>query len=128
MLIQSKVHSSEQKTSLPLELENEEVHISLDGDLNLADYIRDKPASSDTVHEINDWVAQQREKTRTAIAMRFINLFGATLTATFVLMGVAAFNSSADKPLIKDIASLAITSQVGLLGTALGYYFGNKEK
>lgn len=128
MLIQNKVHESKQKTSLAPVAEREEVHLSLDGELNLADYIQDKPASSDTVHEIKAWVEQQREKTRTAIAMRFITLFGGTLTATFILMGVAAFNPSADKPFIKDLASLAVTSQVGLLGTALGYYFGNKEK
>jgi hypothetical protein len=131
MLNENKTNTAQQQTALVTVAEEGKADLHLDGELNLSDYVQDIPSSQKTIREVHEWTNQQTEKqretTRTQIAMRLVTMFSGTLAATFILTGIAAFNPIADKALIKDFASLAISAQVGLLGTALGYYFGAKD-
>lgn len=97
-------------------------------ELNLSDYLKDVPVSQKTNEELATWASKQRETTRTNLAMWLTKAFGCSLIATFLLMGLAAFNPRVDKALIKDLIPQVITPQVTLLGIALGFYFGAKEK
>jgi hypothetical protein len=110
---------------------NEENSLDLSGELNVKTYIHDIAASQKTVKEVAEWhkaqLGQQQETTRSSLASHLTMIFGGTLAATYIFLGVSVVNPSADKALVKDITSMAITSQVALLGTAIGYYFGAKE-
>lgn len=105
-----------------------EADLTVDGDLDISDYIGDAEADEKTIQNVQRWAAKQRETTRTKLAMRLANLFGGSLIASFVVMGAAAFNPNADKAFIKDIIPVIITPQSTLLAAALGYYFGTKDK
>jgi hypothetical protein len=61
------------------------------------------------------------------LVLWLVKLLGCSLLGTFILTGVATFNSKADKELIKDLVPQLITTQVTLLGVAFGFYFSNKE-
>lgn len=104
-----------------------EPDVSLSGDLDISDYLQDVPPTHKVVQDISDWTEKQRETTRTKLVMWLVKLLGCSLIGTFTLTGVAAFNSKADKELIKDLAPQLITTQVTLLGVAFGFYFSNKE-
>lgn len=108
---------------------------NLDGQLNLSDYITSVPISQKMAEEIASEAtkqiaksAEQRETTRGKLAMLLAKVFGCSLGASFLLIGLTIFNPNADKTAIKDLISQTITPQVTLLSFALGFYFGsNKE-
>jgi len=104
-----------------------ESDVSLRGDLNIADYLRDVPPTKKVVQDISVWTEEQRETTRTKLVLWLVKLLGYSLLGIFVLTGVATFNPKADKELIKGLVPQLITTQVTLLGVAFGYYFSNKE-
>ncbi len=101
-----------------------------DRELPLDKYHFDTQPPVETIQEVQKWAVQQtgKEQTRTKLAMGLVKGFCGSLVGTFILMSVAAFIPSADKPFIKDIVPLLITPQATLLGTALGYYFGAKDE
>ncbi|MEH1777105.1 hypothetical protein [Nostoc sp.] len=109
---------------------------NLDAQLNLSDYITSVPISQKMTEEIAGEVAkqiaksaEQRETTRGKLAMWLVKVFGWSLGASFLLIGLTTFNPNADKTAIKDLISQTITPQVTLLSFALGFYFGsNKER
>ncbi len=104
-----------------------ESYLTLDGDLNLSDYVQDTKPTLETTRNISAWANQNRETTRTRLAIWLVKIFGCSLGVTFLLIGVAAFNPNVDKTLIKEIIPQVITPQVTLLGVALGFYFGSKD-
>ena len=106
----------------------EKANLHVEGELNLSDYVQDIAPTPKTIREVGAWTEKQRETARTNIAMRLLTLFSGTLTASFVLMGAAAFNPNADKAFIKDLIPQVITPQVTLLGVALGFYFTSKKE
>ena len=106
----------------------ERADLKIDGELNLSDYVQDIAPTPKTVREVSEWTVKHRETARTKLAMWLLTLFGGTLTASFILMGAAAFNPGADKGLIKDLIPQVITPQVTLLGVALGFYFTSKNE
>ncbi len=79
-----------------------------------------------------------RETTRSQLANFLISLLSKTIIASFSLVVVLLIMSifidekkasSFDKTsaLVKDLITLILTAQIGLVGTALGFYFGSKE-
>lgn len=79
----------------------------------------------------------KQEATRADLATRLINILSTTIIASFVLviglMLISIFvdekkTSSLDKTsaLAKDLITVIFTAQIGLVGTALGFYFGSK--
>lgn len=104
-----------------------ESDIELNGNLNVADYLRDVPPAKNVVRDISAWTEKQRETTRTKLVLSLVMLLSCSLLGTFVLTGVAAFNPKADKELIKALVPQLIATQSTLLGVAFGFYFSNKE-
>lgn len=102
--------------------------LSLGGDLNISDYVQDLELNKKTAREVCHWSSQHRETTRTKLVLWLVRTFSLSVTITFVLLGVAAFNPKADRSAIKDLVSLGLTPQLTLLGVALGFYFRNQEE
>jgi hypothetical protein len=103
-----------------------EMHVG--GSLTPSDYITNVPVSQKTSEELAVWAGKQRETTRTNLAMWLVKVFGCSLAASFILVGVTAFSPEGDKTFIKDFIPQIITPQLTLLGVAIGFYFGTKEK
>jgi hypothetical protein len=101
--------------------------LEVGGELNISDYVRAVPLSSKASDDLAVYLVKQHETTRTRLAMWIVKMFGSSLLATFLLVGVATFNPTVDKTLIKDMVPLVITSQSTLMATALGFYFGTKK-
>lgn len=114
------------KTTLVKVKAEPEMHV--DGSLTSSDYVTDIPISQKTSEDIATWTRKQREATRTNLAMWLIKMFGCSLAASFLLTGVTALSPQGDKTLIKDFVPQVITPQLTLLGVAIGFYFGSKEK
>ncbi|MEO1351773.1 MAG: hypothetical protein AAFW84_23710 [Cyanobacteria bacterium J06635_15] len=104
-----------------------ESDISLNGDLNISDYVYDIPPAQETVQDISAWTEKRRETTRTKLVLWLVKILSCSLLVTFALTGMATFSPRADKELIRDLVPQLITTQVTLLGVAFGFYFSNKK-
>jgi hypothetical protein len=92
-------------------------------------HIYDARPTDETIREIAKWVAtQQRENTRTRLAMPLVKGFVYSIGLTFTLIGLVVLTPNADKNTVKELIPLIITPQVTLLGVTLGFYFGAKEE
>ncbi|MFZ4640054.1 MAG: hypothetical protein ACOYMP_06610 [Nodosilinea sp.] len=80
---------------------------------------------------------ERQETTRSRLATFLINILAGTLTASFTLVIILIIMSgfvddkkapSFDKTstLVKDLVTFILTAQTGLIGTALGFYFGSR--
>lgn len=89
---------------------------------------------------IADQIDKQREDTRSKLAQFFLCILGGTYLLSFVLMVgviVAPFfweQEEFDQQLrndtytyTKDIISIFITTQTGLVGSIMGFYFGSNQ-
>lgn len=99
----------------------------VDGDLTISNYVSDIEPPPAVKQEVREWIAKQKEVTRSQLALRLATILGGSILATYILMGLAAFSPVADKALIKDLNSQIVTPQVALFGVTLGYYFGKKD-
>jgi len=83
-------------------------------------------------------IAERQEVTRAGLANFLVMLLSGTIISSFVLVIVLLIisisvdekkTSSFDKTsaLVKDLITLIFTTQIGLVGTALGFYFGSKD-
>ncbi len=85
-----------------------------------------------------DTLPDKQEKTRAWLATFLTYTLAGTITTSFILIiGLVVMsgffvdekrNSSFDKTsaLAKDLITFILTAQTGLIGTALGFYFGSK--
>lgn len=80
---------------------------------------------------------ERQETTRSQLATFLIKILAGTLTASFGLIIILTVMSgfidekkieSFDKTssLVKDLITFILTAQTGLIGTALGFYFGSR--
>jgi hypothetical protein len=69
---------------------------------------------------------RKRELARLKLVDTLAKYLGISLLATFLLMGLAAFNPSADKVFVKDLIPIVLGPQITLLSVIVGYYFGAK--
>jgi hypothetical protein len=60
---------------------------------------------------------------RAKVTFRLIWLFAGSVLASFITFWV--FSCSRDWRDIKDVIELVLTPEIAILGTALGFYFGN---
>jgi len=80
---------------------------------------------------------ERQETTRSQLATFLIRILAGTLTASFGLIlllivasgfvddkKVASFDKTSS--LVKDLITFILTAQTGLIGTALGFYFGSR--
>lgn len=82
-------------------------------------------------------IQESQEQTRAKLATFLVTILSRTIIASFALvLGLLLISifvdekktSSFDKTssLVKDLITVILTSQIGLVGTALGFYFGSK--
>ena len=80
---------------------------------------------------------ERQETTRSQLATFLIKILAGTLTASFglivlltVMTGVIDEKKSESftktSALVKDLITFILTAQTGLIGTALGFYFGSR--
>jgi len=80
---------------------------------------------------------ERQETTRSQLATFLIKILAGTLTASFGLIIILTVMSvfvderkveSFDRTssLVKDLITFILTAQTGLIGTALGFYFGSR--
>ncbi|HEV2581945.1 MAG TPA: hypothetical protein VGT44_13910 [Ktedonobacteraceae bacterium] len=66
-----------------------------------------------------------QDRVRAIIALIFVSTFVGTIVSSFVL--AAFFSGNKDAwPNIKDLIQIIVTTESGLLGAAVGFYFGEK--
>jgi len=89
--------------------------------------------TSQEKESLKSHLLRSREETRSAIAKRLIALLGITVASTIILSGVVILTPSNDSDrdskftFSKDVFSILLSTQTGLIGAALGFYFGSKE-
>ncbi|WP_190936735.1 hypothetical protein [Nostoc sp. FACHB-133] len=76
---------------------------------------------------------QEREYVRKWLAYSLMAIFGVTILSSLIFVFINPFiNAGIDKKdndnRAKDFLTLILTSEVGLIGAALGFYFGEKNK
>ena len=92
------------------------------------------PEQKETKLKIED----RQEITRSKLATFLLQILGGTLIASFVLISILTFmvisidenkkdTFKENSALVKDLITFIITAQTGLIGTALGFYFGSKS-
>ncbi|OCQ99456.1 hypothetical protein BCD64_10380 [Nostoc sp. MBR 210] len=81
---------------------------------------------------------ERQEETRSNLAKFLIKMLAATLVASFSLVALLVISSAfmdkekadsleKNSSLVKDLVTFILTAQTGLIGTALGFYFGSKS-
>jgi len=99
-------------------------------EVNIRDLL---PSQKETSFKLEE----KQEATRSQLATFLLKMLAGTLTASLVLIVVLTFASvfvprERDEPfeqasnLAKDLITLILTTQTGLVGTALGFYFGSR--
>ncbi len=63
----------------------------------------------------------RREWTRSGLAFAFVLIFGATIIFAFLKVGTRDWVQT------KDLLQILLPAETGLLGSALGFYFGAKS-
>jgi hypothetical protein len=83
-------------------------------------------------------IKKSREKTRSDLATILVTILSQTILASFflilVLLGISIYvddkkTASFEKTsaLAKELITVIFTAQIGLVGTALGFYFGSQS-
>jgi len=93
------------------------------GQQDISNYISNVSPSKEVCQDVEDWVRQYRDRTRSKIANYLLGIFAGSLVTTFALVGVSSLTPNSDKGLLKDLIPLIITSQASLLGVTIGFYF-----
>lgn len=143
-----KNHEKQQESS-PLQISSEERSFVIPSDVNtpgseLIEKI-DVKRLLPTQNELNINLEQRQELTRSQLAVLLIKILAGTLVGSFTLVITMAIMSgfvdekrmeSFDKTsalvkdltsaLVKDLITFILTAQTGLIGTALGFYFGSR--
>jgi hypothetical protein len=88
--------------------------------------VRDIPLPATTKQEIEDWIAQKREGSRSGIAITVIVFFGIFLLVELLLIGLGTFYPPANLDLLKDTLPLLSSSLTSIVTIVLVFYF--KEK
>jgi hypothetical protein len=88
--------------------------------------VRDIPLQATTKQEIQDWIAQKREGSRSGIAITVIVFFGIFMLAELLLIGLGTFYPPANLDLIKNTLPLLGSSLTSIVTIVLVFYF--KEK
>jgi hypothetical protein len=84
----------------------------------------------ESIETIKTLIKQQRENVREQIVGKLICTFALTIVASFLFLSIvhnSINNKERDNRAI-DFLTLLITSQVGFIGAALGFYFGEEKK
>ncbi|AFY74425.1 hypothetical protein Syn7502_02443 [Synechococcus sp. PCC 7502] len=94
----------------------------------------ESPITEKEERSLADTLDIKREDTRSNLAWWLYGLLAASYIGAFVIMGLVIFlplDKTEDRKerytYTKDILSLLITTQTGLIGAVLGFYFGSNR-
>lgn len=74
-------------------------------------------------------IRSEQEKTRAWIAKALVIIFGSTIGGVLFFISIEVlFPHNVSKEDLKDISTLILISETGIVGTVLGFYFGNHSK
>ena len=94
------------------------------------DYFEESaPIKSAVEKEVVVYLRTEQEKTTAWLAKALVIIFGSTISAFLlvILIGMV-FPTTMDTRELKDLLTLILISEVGIIGTALGFYFGNQSR
>lgn len=126
--------SEDFRTSKKLDdLSSEKPQIQIDS----SNEMRTLPRAEDLTPR-QETIKDKQEKTRAQLANDLIKLFTWTLGGSFVpillliLLSICTDERKTpilqrNSELVKDLITFTITAQTGLIGTALGFYFGSRS-
>jgi hypothetical protein len=106
--------------------------------LDITDTTQDLPSTQKLAPDPTYNIPQQQEQTRSQLATFLIKIFAGTLGLSLALViSLVVLSITIDKDksenfdktttLVKDLITLVVTSQIGLIGSALGFYFGSRN-
>lgn len=70
----------------------------------------------------------QAEKAKAWIVKALVIIFGSTIGCCFVLMAIDIIFSSSSGAEFKDTVTLILFAETIIVGTVLGFYFGDRSK
>jgi hypothetical protein len=122
----SSDNSSENKSAinnaLVSKIQDDKPDLSIDGMLDISDYIKEVEPNDRTRQAIYAWAVEKQERTKEKMLTCMLGLLASTLTATFLMVGIAISNPDVDKQFVKDVIPLILTPQITLLSASFGAY------
>lgn len=70
----------------------------------------------------------ESEKTKAWIVKALLIIFGSTVGCCFLLIAIEIVFPSTNKEDFKDIVTSILVAQTAIIGTVLGFYFGDRSK
>ncbi|AFY71073.1 hypothetical protein Pse7367_2820 [Thalassoporum mexicanum PCC 7367] len=110
----------------------------LDDETSQARIRGEKSPSQETKTSVQDAILKDREQTRAKLASGLLWIFGGTVAFAylvlliFTIMVLITLSRGDQKEpekyfsFAKDVITVLLTTQAGLTGTALGFYFGSQ--
>lgn len=68
------------------------------------------------------------EKSKAWIVKALVIIFGSTIGCCFLFIIVETIFSSGNREDLKDIITLILVAQTSIVGTIIGFYFGDRSK
>ena len=103
--------------------------IDTNRDINLDDYVTSVPVDEQTKKDIVQTFQEQREKTRSNLAMTLVKMFGATMAVSYLtIVLLIVFCPESKAKAVQDLIPLLLTPQISLVGVAVGFYFGENRE
>lgn len=68
------------------------------------------------------------ERAQAWIVKALVIIFGSTIGCCFFLLAVETIFSSGNRENFKDIVTLILVAETGIVGTVIGFYFGDRSK
>lgn len=68
------------------------------------------------------------EKAKAWIIKALVIIFGSTIGCCFVLIALEIIFPSSDREMLKDTATSILFAETVILGTILGFYFGDRSQ
>lgn len=97
--------------------------------------LEERDLNKDDIKAISNDLPRIRENTRSGLANKLLySLIGSYISSFIILIAVITYpvDNQEEKSEIytysKDIMTLLISTQTGLVGTALGFYFGSRNE
>jgi hypothetical protein len=118
----SSENQATNNNALVSNIQDDKPDLSIDGMLDISDYIKEVEPNDRTRQAIYAWAVQKQERTKEKILTCIVGLSASTLTATFLMVGIAISNPEVDKQFVKDVIPLILTPQITLLSGSFGAY------
>jgi len=100
----------------------DQLDLSVTGELNISDYIRDVPPSEKVSLTLLAWKTKNAEDAKRKVLLSLTSVFGGSVVFSSCLIFLASINNNVDKLFVEKSVQALLTCQSGLVGTAYGGY------